>query len=639
MIINSIKANNVLKYAELNLEEIPQQGLLAISGPNESGKSTIGETVSFALFGRTFSLDLDDLSKVIRWGETHCSAQLEFTPRDGKRYRLDRFLDDAGNHSARLSLAGSGTDDEPIARGVEQVADKVYELIGYEFEEFVESFYLAQREITTPHPHSFAVKTMAGLVTLEYVDQACQTDKGETLNEVEQRKSELISVQDQIDEVAIDHSLMPSLQGEYNEVSRHMEDSMDLVEQLENASITYQDALPRREQDLAAAGRAGFIGFLFLLLALLTAGAWYLLARLPEHPFAERLGEMLSGTLSAWDASMIPWLLYGAGGFALLFLIFWIRRASKKGSAKSQDEAAAGLVKALNDLDGLSTIVIRNELEEETGSAKLDEDTAAIEESEAGETAESEAEPTIVDRGARERFSQRVSDWQLSIAEVREGVAQEENQLRRGVEADRRRLGQLDQVIAQEQERLDKVEKLHLVKADLQQKVDDKQRHMEICAVADQLIQGTTREVSHKFNHKLRGLVSKTLPLFTENRYEHLQIDDDLSVRAFSSEKRDFMDLDEISSGTQRQIMLAVRLALSQELVNRAIQGSQFLFLDEPFAFFDQKRTRSSLTVLPTLSEELNQIWIVAQEFAADLKFDMHVRCDRESNAISMQQS
>ncbi|PUB81282.1 MAG: ATPase [gamma proteobacterium symbiont of Ctena orbiculata] len=631
MIINSIKAKNVLKYAELNLEEIPQQGLLAISGPNESGKSTIGETVCFALFGRTFSLDLDDLSKVIRWGETHCSAQLEFTPRDGKRYRLDRFLDDAGNHSARLSLAASGTDGEPIARGVEQVADKVYELIGYEFDEFVESFYLAQREITTPHPHSFAVKTMAGLVTLEYVDQACQTDKEETLNEIEQRKSEQISVQSQIDEVDIDHSLMPSLQGEYNEVSRHMEDSMDLIEQLENASITYQDALPKREQDLGAAGRAGFIGLFFLVLALLTAVAWYLLAKLPEHPFAARLSETLSGTLSTWEASMIPWLLYGAGGFALLFLVFWIRRSAKKGSAKSQDEAAAGLVKALNDLDGLSTIVIRNELDEETGSAKLEEDTASIE--------ESEAEPAIVDRGARERFSQRVSDWQLSIAEVRDGVALEENQLRRGVEADRRRLGQLDQVIAQEQERLDKVEKLQLIKADLQQKVDDKQRHMEICAVADQLIQGTTREVSHKFNHKLRGLVSKTLPLFTENRYEHLQIDDDLSVRAFSSEKRDFMDLDEISSGTQRQIMLAVRLALSQELVNRAIQGSQFLFLDEPFAFFDQKRTRSSLTVLPTLSEELNQIWIVAQDFAADLKFDLHVRCDRESNAISMQQS
>ncbi|MEW8026317.1 MAG: AAA family ATPase [Candidatus Thiodiazotropha sp.] len=638
MIINSIKANNVLKYTDMNLENIPGQGLIAISGPNESGKSTIGETVCFALFGRTFSLDVDDLTKVIRWGETHCSAQLEFTPRDGKRYCLDRFLDDAGNHSARLTLVASDNDEEPIARGVEQVADKVYELVGYEFEEFVESFYLAQREITTPHPHSFAVKTMAGLVTLEYVNEACQEDKDATLNEVEQRKAEQISVQAQIDEIGIDHSLMPALQGEHNEVTRHMEDSMDLIEQLENASITYQDAVPRRESDLSTAGRAGFLALLFLVFALIAGGAWYLLAKLPEQASAQQLSEMLSGSFSAWQDTMIPWLLYGAGGFVLLFLIFWIRRAAKKRSAKAYDEAASGLVDALANLDSLSSVVIRNELEVETESEQVENDRESMEERESEHTVETEAESTIVDHAARERLSQRVSDWSVTIAEVRDGVALEEGQLRQGVETDRRRLGQLDSVIDQEQERLDKFEQLKLIKGDLQQKIDDKQRHMEICAVADQLIQGATKEVSHKFNHKLRGLVSKTLPLFTENRYEHLQIDDDLNVRAFSSEKRDFMDLDEISSGTQRQIMLAVRLALSQELVNRAIQGSQFLFLDEPFAFFDERRTRSSLTVLPTLSEELNQIWIVAQDFADDLKFDMHVRCDRENNTITLQQ-
>jgi exonuclease SbcC len=638
MIINSIKAKNVLKYADLNLENIPEQGLIAISGPNESGKSTIGETVCFALFGRTFSLDVVDLIKVIRWGETHCSAQLEFTPKDGKRYSLDRFLDDAGNHSARLCVVASDAEEEPIARGVDQVADKVYELIGYEFEEFVESFYLAQREITTPHPHSFAVKTMAGLVSLEYVDQACQEDKDATLNEVEQRKAEQISVQNQIDEIAIDHSLMPSLQGEHNEVTRHMEDASDLLEQLENASITYQDALPRREADHTTAGRAGFLAALFLIFALTSVAAWYLLAKLPQHAYAQRLTEALSNSLPAWQDSMIPWLLYTAGGFALLFLIFLLRRVSRKGSAKAYDETATGLAKALGDLESLSGVVIRNELEEETDSGQLDEDTESLDETSDEQADESEAEPAIVDRAARERLSQRVVDWRATIAEVREGVAREENHLRRGMEMDRRRLGQLDSVIDQEQMRLDKVEQLHQIKTDLQQKIEVRQRHMEVCAVADQLIQGATKEVSHKFNHKLRGLVSKTLPLFTENRYEHLQIDDDLTVRAFSTEKRDFMGLDEISSGTQRQIMLAVRLALSQELVNRAIQGSQFLFLDEPFAFFDEKRTRSALTVLPTLSEELNQIWIVAQDFAHDLNFDMHVRCDRESDSISLQQ-
>jgi DNA repair protein SbcC/Rad50 len=105
-------------------------------------------------------------------------------------------------------------------------------------------------------------------------------------------------------------------------------------------------------------------------------------------------------------------------------------------------------------------------------------------------------------------------------------------------------------------------------------------------------------------------------------------------VRAFSNEKRDFMDLEEISSGTQRQIMLAVRLALSQELAGRTVRGEQFLFLDEPFAFFDEMRTRCALTVLPTLSDELNQIWIVAQDFADDLHFDYHVKCDRSFQSI-----
>jgi exonuclease SbcC len=170
----------------------------------------------------------------------------------------------------------------------------------------------------------------------------------------------------------------------------------------------------------------------------------------------------------------------------------------------------------------------------------------------------------------------------------------------------------------------------------LREKNAELERHLAVCDIADGLIQGATREVSYQFNRKLRGLVSKTLPLFTENRYEHLQIDDDLSVRAFSSEKRDFMDLDEISSGTQRQIMLAVRLALSQELVGRAVNGSQFLFLDEPFAFFDERRTRSALTVLPTLSEELNQIWIIGQAFSDDLKFDLHIRCERGRDSVTV---
>ncbi len=624
MIINSVKAQNVLKYASLNLQDLPPRGLIAITGHNESGKSSIGETVCFALFGRTFSLDYDDLTKIIRWDETHCSVELEFTPSDGRRYRLERFLDDAGNHSARLSLAGATPDDEPLARGIEPVADRVYELIGYEYEEFIESFYLAQREITTPHPHSYAVKTMAGLVTLEYCAEACREDHEETLAAVEAKQTDLGKLQAEIDELEIDPRRFAELQSERDELARRMAVAGRQIETLDQTSVDYQDALPKRRQAQAGRGRAGFWGFLTLLLALLAGGAWFLLDRQPELDLSLKLADLLATKLTFWQPGMVAWLLYAGVAFAFLFLFFMFRRNVLTANLRGLEPVAQALASALDALP----------------AADADEPTpAAADAQEPGappsEPSAESVPPAALDRAARSRLSQRILDWQATTQDVRDGVGGEQNLLRQRSERDGLLKGEVDQALAVEQARLEKAEQLRTMQADLRAHIEEREHHIELCSLADQLIKGATREVSYRFNRKLRGLVSKTLPLFTENRYEHLQIEDDLSVRAFSSEKRDFMDLEEISSGTQRQIMLAVRLALSQELVGRTVRGSQFLFLDEPFAFFDEKRTRSALTVLPTLSEELNQIWIIGQAFADDLRFDLHIRCERSLDSIA----
>ena len=74
---------------------MPKEGLIAVSGQNESGKSTIGEIVCFVLFGRTFSLQPDEIVKLIRWGEPRCAASLDFTIGD-EQYTVSRFLDDNG---------------------------------------------------------------------------------------------------------------------------------------------------------------------------------------------------------------------------------------------------------------------------------------------------------------------------------------------------------------------------------------------------------------------------------------------------------------------------------------------------------------------------------------------------------------
>lgn len=620
MIIHRIHAENVLKYTSLKLDDLPERGLIAITGPNESGKSTIGETLCFALFGRTFSLDFDNLEKIIYWGQTHCSVELDFTASDGKKYTLERFLDDSGNHSARITLADPAMGDEPLARGVEKVADMVFELIGYEYEEFIESFYLAQREITTPHPHSYAIKTMAGLVTMEYCASAFKDEVSTTQAAMQETKNELSSLDVQIEEIELDPQTLPGLEAEHLELTAKLAGYDSQLEALDRASIDYQEALPIRENSMKKLGRNGFMRFLALLLALICAGAWGLLTQLPDNKFSGMLSEQLAGNIPNWHADMVPWILYGAVAFAVLFVLLWIRISSLEKALRLQVEKGKTLSSIL---DGLAP-------------AALEADVDVGEEIVSEETSEAEPAPSsdVVDSAVRERLSQRVSGFQADFAEVREGVGKEQNLLKNSIDLVQQRLQKLDEALSEERSRVGRVEGLSSIRNDLKQKNAERLHQMGSATLAGELIMGAMREISHQFNHKVRSLVSKTLPLFTEGRYEHLQIDEDLTVRAFSSEKSDFMDLEEISSGTQRQIMLAVRLALSQELVGRTVKANQFLFLDEPFAFFDQARTRSSLTVLPTLSEQLNQIWIIGQEFPDDLAFDRHIKCDREYKTI-----
>jgi exonuclease SbcC len=634
MIIHSIRAKNVLKYTELTIENLPLKGLIAITGPNESGKSTIGETLCFALFGRTFSLDYEDLKKVILWGKTHCSVEVEFSTGDDQQFRLERFLDDSGNHSAHISRVGPTEDEEPLARGIEKVADKLFELIGYEYDEFIESFYLAQREITTPHPHSYAIKTMAGLTTLEYCQEAFKEEAQAAEQDKEKAQAELESLNEQVAEVKLDAGRLAELEKEQAKFNAQKEEISSSISALDEASIEYQEALPKRSQARSSQGLAGFLRFVFLILALISGGSWALLTQMPDHDLSLQIQQQLQA-IPNWQDGMVNWLLYGAGAFALLFIAYWLRKSSLKRKHEQLGETGQNLSSELDRLGSIEPVeepAVTLLSEAGQGTEEPEEEELTIDVEEINETEEKEQ---TVNHGAREKLSRDVAGFKADISKVREGVAQELNQLHDYLDRIQTHLNQLDEAITEERQKIAQVDGLNKLRDALISKREDREQAIGDCQLAAELIHGSMREISYQFNNKVRKLVSKTLPKFTDGRYEHLQIADDLTVRAFSSDKSDFMDLEEISSGTQRQIMLAVRLALSEELVGRTVKSGQFLFLDEPFAFFDQVRMRSSMRVLPELSEQLNQIWIIGQEFPGDLSFDRHILCERELLAIN----
>ncbi|MCK5648079.1 MAG: AAA family ATPase [Gammaproteobacteria bacterium] len=596
MIIHSISARNVLKYEKLELQDLPEQGVIAISGFNESGKSTIGETICFALFGRTFSISEDDLDKIIRWGESDCSVTIRFSnhkadsPSD-ELYAITRMLDCDGNHSAKLYKVYN--EENPLARGIERVGEALFELTAIEFEEFIESFYLAQREITTPHPHSYALKTMAGIATMEYCDAGIHEDIQQDIEASEELNSRMVQIEEEVDELELENAYLESLNSQHDNALEEKAKSDEIRADYQNSVDEYNDAAPRLSRYLGKKGRGSFWQFIFFILTAGTFALWWVLMKMPDSSIYEQLNSFLQTNLPQAGIEHYPYLLYAGGITAFLFLLFWAANISHKGNIERLGTAGKELSEKMQALD------------ESFQKTAADDD--------------------------RKHQLMLIANSQMREKQLLEAIESDLNDLKQQQDKQAEQISQLSAELVIEGDRVKRADDLQEKITGLQTQIADKESRNQIRELAKDLLGGATRHLSKRFNHIIREHVGKTLPLFTENRYEHLQIDDDLTVRVFSNEKHDFMDLDEISSGTQRQIMLAVRLALSQEMVSRKVHSQQFLILDEPFAFFDEERTARSLSVLPELSDDLPQIWIIAQSFPENMNFKHTVYCEREA--------
>jgi exonuclease SbcC len=618
MIIDRIRAQNVLKYAELDIE-LAERGLIAISGQNESGKSSIGETLCFALFGRTFSIPPEEITKVVRWGENHCNVTLEFRVED-QAYLLSRFLDRDGNHSAKLARAEDP--EEPVARGLGPVSEALFAILGFEYAEFIESFYLAQREITTPHPHSQAVKIMAGVAPLERVTRTLQ-------GEIAERDELLGEIKAEWDAVDADVQALGIRDGDLQSLVEQRDQTLSHQRQVEALAGEIDAGVERFAQDRAATfaaegsrGRTSALRLLVLLLALAAGALWGLLTYGAELPLAQKARELIAANLPGWREEYLTWTGWAAAALGVLFLLLWIRLAGLRARIERLRESSRGLVPVLESARAIELEAMTEDGDEAGTEQGIDEPGAPQRpaESEFGALRGALQGDEAIERAVRD-YGARESAW---LGYVAERLGDQAEALEADIEDEEARLKEA----ADLSEVLDGLARK---REEVEDRINDRRRGLELLA-------GAIAHLSNNFNRDVKDLVGRMLPLFTDGRYEHLQIDEGLKVRVFSSEKRDFMDLEEVSSGTQRQVMLALRLALSQKLLSRTVKGRQFVFLDEPFAFFDQERTRRALQALANLDDDISQVWIVAQDFPEKCKvpFDTRIECERTSNTLTV---
>lgn len=196
----------------------------------------------------------------------------------------------------------------------------------------------------------------------------------------------------------------------------------------------------------------------------------------------------------------------------------------------------------------------------------------------------------------------------------------------------------LEQEIRNEQQRHQHHQSLQTQHQTLSTNHKQASHGVAVRTLSRQLIHGTIQEIALAFSHELKRQIAKSAPLFTHGRYQHLRVDDQLNLSAFSPSKNDFVDMLETSRGLRRQLMLALRFALTQALTARTQAHAQFMMLDEPFAHYDRDRFLESYQALAGISDTIQQIFIASQSFDKPLlnKAALHIHCTLATNVLEL---
>jgi exonuclease SbcC len=386
--------------------------------------------------------------------------------------------------------------------------------------------------------------------------------------------------------------------------------------------------------------RARFATVTFAAIATLGIGIWWAASQAPGNGWLAALSDWGAHTLPGADLNHASAVAAAAVVGLILALMSYARAQRLGEELGALDEAATELgnraararteIELLGDLDSLSVAEQIERFEQVTNDGVVQASTAFSAE---------EGAP-LMDATALQAYLQPLAAARAGLREAQPALAARLQQEVRDAEAavadQEERLAVIEGGLIDERARREELAGLETEREALAAATAGPRHQIAVRRAGRELIAGTVRRVYALFNQQMQAFLATLLPLFTDGRYRHLKLDNELNIAVFSAERNDFVGVDDLSSGAHRQLLLALRLAFSQALVESRVRGPQSLILDEPFAFFDRERMGQFLSTLPQFSRGISQIWVISQEFAAEVPFDLHIRCQRDSDTLAL---
>lgn len=618
MIITALTAENFRKYERLHLGNLPERGLLAVTGGNESGKSSIGDAIQFGLFGRTDQLAPEEATKLIRWGTKQTTVSLKLRHREHE-YRLIRSINQAGDTVATLFSTEEGL---TLADTPEAVERQLQLLLGYNYKAFVQAFYWSQQSTRVQQGDSDNLRALAGLREHAQLRDQLQSENRERLQTIADMELQLQTNQSALENLHIDDTRLPQLETVGAALEERQQHFLQLAQKVDKEAEVYPSNHERFHGLRQKFERIGFWTRLCLLIFIVTLllGVAFL--------FAPGIGSTLLASMDASLRETIGRVSVRIASItallsAILLIYGWYLEARRMPPLRRQ---AQSLSMALHEAFHLSNTPAVEQLESEAGQYLLQTQTDMPE--------RSSDHPDIAVIPEWAKSAERYETYPSNISSIADAVNISMEQRNRefgkylrflyaDVETEQLRLNQREQIqagIDQQEEALEHI-----------------RRDRVVFDTAIGLLQRSGGNSIGRFNQLVRNRCTELLQNFTDGHYNALEIDEDFALKVMSPSKQDYLDFSEISAGTQRQIALALRIALANALAGSTQTRTQFLFLDEPLAFFDPERAASTLNSLQANSNgPVSQIWLTAQTLPANIHFAQVINCPQGSPTLEI---
>jgi exonuclease SbcC len=147
MIINRLKVKGFKVAGEEISIDFPDNGVIAIQGPNESGKSTLLQVIEYCLYGiKKGATPQEQKENIITWGKDQAILELEFTAR-GQRYLLRRTIGKHKHSAELIPLLNGKLDSSKMIKNITEIEKQIEQIIGMDRDSFSKLVFVKQKEL------------------------------------------------------------------------------------------------------------------------------------------------------------------------------------------------------------------------------------------------------------------------------------------------------------------------------------------------------------------------------------------------------------------------------------------------------------------------------------------------------------